>query len=227
MNEQQSLRSLLEQKIQQKHLLNHSLYKRWQMGELSQDELRGYAKEYYSFENEFSRFVSAVHSKCEDQQIRQSLLENLIHEEKGEDNHPSLWERFAEGLGASKSDLDNHFHSDETEHLLSTYRNYTRGGDVIEGLAALYVYERQQPDVARQKIDGLERFYGLTEDRPLAFFREHQTADVFHSDTEMKAMEQLCKTPEDQEKVLAAADKALDALNEFLTGVERRYQVAA
>ncbi|WP_255586014.1 hypothetical protein [Wolbachia endosymbiont of Mansonella ozzardi] len=36
--------------------------------------------------------------------MRQVLLGNLI-EEQGDENHPELWQHFAEGLGVSRSNL--------------------------------------------------------------------------------------------------------------------------
>lgn len=217
-----TLRSQLEARIQNKHMLNHSFYTRWQHGELSREELRGYAKEYYAFEKEFSRFVSAVHSKTTDLEMRQMLLENLIHEEQGEENHQELWLRFAEGMGAVREDVRNHFHSDETQHLLRVFRKFT-SADPVEGLAALYAYERQQPDVARQKIVGLQKFYDVKDDATVSFFRAHQTSDVYHAETEMNLLERMCDTEEKKEKAAKAASETLDALYEFLSGVERRY----
>lgn len=218
-----NLRAKLEAKIQAKHLLGHSFYTRWSCGQLKKEELQGYAKEYYSFESEFPRFVSALHSKCEDQTMRRALLENLIHEEQGEENHPELWLRFAEGMGVDREEVKRHFHSDETQHLLRTFRKHTQSS-LLEGLAALYAYERQQPDVARQKMDGLKCFYGITDEETVKFFKAHQTYDVVHSETEAQLLERLVKNPEDEERVVKATEETLDALYEFLDGVERRYR---
>ncbi len=155
------------------------------------------------------------------------LLENLMHEEHGPDNHPELWLRFAEGLGLEREQVKKHFHSDETEQLLRVFRKHVTSSNPIDGIAALYAYERQQPDVARQKIDGLKAFYSVTDEGTVAFFRAHQTYDVFHAETEMEILNRLCQTPEDEERALTAAQEVLDALYDFLDGVERRYQMAA
>lgn len=223
----QTLRSRLEEKIQKRHMLGHSFYLRWQSGQLSREELVGYAKEYYSFEREFPRFLSAIHSSTEDLEMRQHLLENLIHEEKGEENHPELWLRFAEGVGAPRDEVKAHFRSDETEHLLRVFRKHAFSGNPIDGLAALYAYERQQPDVARQKGDGLKAFYGIEDDATVAFFKAHQTYDVYHAETEISLLDKLCTDEASRARAIRAAEEALDALYDFLDGVERRYKPAA
>jgi pyrroloquinoline-quinone synthase len=219
----QTLRSRLESRIQQRHLLAHSLYTRWQTGKLSKDELCGYAKEYYSFESEFPRFLSAIHSRCVNPEMRQHLLNNLIDEEKGEMNHPELWLKFADGLGVSREEVKCHFHSDETEHLLRVFRKHSTSENIADGLAALYAYERQQPDVARTKIDGLKAFYGITDETTVAFFRAHQTYDVFHAETEIACLSQLCEDEASEARALDVATETLDALYDFLDGIERRY----
>lgn len=198
------------------------------MGELSREELQGYAKEYYAFEREFPRFLSSIHSKLDDIEMRQHLLENLIHEERGESNHPELWLQFAEGMGVARDEMQTHFRSDETEHLMRVFRKHAHSPNPIDGLAALYAYERQQPDVARQKIDGLQKFYGVNDDATVAFFKTHQTYDVFHSETEMNLLDRLCGDDEAaKERALSVAEETLDALYDFLDGVERRYRKAA
>ena len=44
----ETLRTKLEEKIQQCHMLTHTFYTRWQAGKLEKAELQGYAKEYYA-----------------------------------------------------------------------------------------------------------------------------------------------------------------------------------
>lgn len=222
-----TLRARLEETIQKKHMLGHCFYTRWQSGQLTRPELQGYAKEYYSFEKEFPRFLSALHTKCPDIKMRQMILENLVHEEQGENNHPELWLRFAEGVGVTRNEVENNFHSDETEHLLRVFRKHVNSPNMVDGLAALYAYERQQPDVARQKIEGLKAFYGVTSEESVAFFRAHQTYDVYHAETESTLLTELCTDKESEDRAIAIAQETLDALYDFLDGVERRYSTAA
>lgn len=213
----------LNEVIQNQHLLNHSFYQRWQKGELSLEELKGYAKEYYAFEREFPRFLSALHSRCESASMRQSILQNLVHEELGANNHPELWLKFAEGMGVARMNVEEHIHSDETEQLLRTFRKYCWNGSMEEGLAALYAYESQQPQVAATKTRGLKEFYDVREDSTVAFFRAHEHYDVEHSQTEADCLAEICQDEKQQGRALEAASVVTHALYEFLDGVERRY----
>src|ERR1700704_5844056 len=86
-------------------MLKHPFYIAWTEGKLSKFVLGEYVKQYYAHVRAFPTYVSAVHSRCEDLSIRQQLLENLIEEERGDENHPELWLRFAEGLGVARGNV--------------------------------------------------------------------------------------------------------------------------
>jgi pyrroloquinoline-quinone synthase len=109
---------------------------------------------------------------------------------------------------------------------LRTFRKYTTSPNIEEGLAALYAYEQQQPQVAGTKIEGLVQHYGISSDAALEFFRAHQKYDVEHSRTEGEILETICRDEASQKRALNAAAETCRALYEFLDGVERRYKAA-
>ncbi len=97
----------IKNEIAQFHLLKHSYYQRWNEGKLTVDDLKEYSCQYFHHVVAFPRYISTIHSKCEDIASRQVLLDNLIDEEKGEENHPELWLRFAESFGATREEVKN------------------------------------------------------------------------------------------------------------------------
>jgi len=74
-------------------MLKHPFYQAWTAGTLSLERLQNYAVEYYPHVAAFPRYLSAIHSRCADIATRQAILENLIEEERGSENHPELWLR--------------------------------------------------------------------------------------------------------------------------------------
>jgi len=99
--------------------------------------------------------------------------------------------------------------------------------DPAEGLAALYAYKCQVPEVAAVKIDGLRRYYGIADEQGLSFFLLHlpgsRHAERFHRTVVREALERLCTTEEQQQRALEAACEAADALNLLLDGVYQTY----
>ncbi len=147
----------IDQLIDQRHLLKHPFYTKWAEGTLPLEALQEYARQYYAFESAMPRFLSALHSRTESAAVRQQLLDNLWDEEHGRENHAELWLRFAEGIGVSRDDVrDADAQRGDHRHLSSTYTELSRETSVAEGVAALYAYERQVPQVAGSKIDGLQ-----------------------------------------------------------------------
>src|ERR1700704_3949007 len=161
----------LRNAVMQYSMLKHPFYVAWSEGKLSKAILAEYAKQYYAHVRAFPTYVSGVHSHCEDLSVRQELLENLIEEERGAENHPELWLRFAEGLGVAREDVRTAELLDATKDSVRRLRSLTQSEDYREGLAALLAYESQIPDVAQTKREGLKSFYGVDDERAVSFFR--------------------------------------------------------
>lgn len=110
----------------------------------------------------------------------------------------------------------------ETTALVSTFRTLTRERSYLAGTAALLAYEAQVPAVAVAKLDGLKRFYGVTDPRGLAFFQVHVQADRYHADTGWQILRDHVK-PDQAMEVVTACEQALAALWGMLDGVYVRY----
>lgn len=209
----------LDASIASRHLLNHSFYQRWTAGTLTREELRDYAGQYFHYAMAFPTFISAMHQQTEDISVRQMLLENLIEEERGAENHPELWLRFCESLGLDREEVKAGAANEATRTLIATMKSLARDGALHEGLAALYAYESQIPAVAKAKIEGLARNYAISAERDIAFFTVHMEADVLHSQTSREILRDLCDTPEKTAAADAAARQTLNALYGFLDSV--------
>lgn len=215
----------LRETISDKHLLKHPFYQAWTKGELSREELRHYAIQYFPHVRAFPRFVSAVHSQCEMDDVRGELFQNLAEEEglHGEP-HPELWMRFAESLGATREQVAGAMYGEKAQALADTYFRLSRSS-FAEGLGALMAYEAQSAEIAETKLDGLKRFYGIEDQRSTAFFTVHGTADKYHSDSCAKLVAMLPEA--EQERAFAAAKIAAEALWDFLTEVYGDRKVCA
>jgi pyrroloquinoline-quinone synthase len=209
----------LDARIAEKHLLDHPFYQRWTAGELTPTELKDYAGQYYHYALAFPTFLSAMHAQTADIATRQLLLENLIDEERGEENHPELWLRFCEALGLDRSEVREGRMNSSTRHLIETMRGLARDGALHQGLAALYAYESQIPAVAKAKIDGLARWYDIEAPRDVAFFSVHMEADVHHSRTTEELLGRLCDSEMKSEQAETAASRTVTALYGFLDSV--------
>lgn len=215
----------IDRQIAAKHLLTHPFYLAWTRGELSRAALADYARQYYHHVAAFPTYLSAVHSKCDDQPTRRQLLDNLMDEEAGSPNHPELWLQFANCLGVSKADAQSTEKWKETANLIETFRAACSSGTTAEGLAALYAYESQIPAVSESKIKGLIENYNVTAPRAYEYFTVHAEADREHSAAERQMLSEYVND-DNASSTSNAVSRILDALWEMLSGVCRRHAIA-
>jgi len=221
--EQAAFLDALDDAVDRHALLAHPFYQAWNAGTLSKDVLAEYAKQYFAQVLAFPTYVSAVHSQCDDLEARRLLLENLVEEEQGPDNHPELWLRFAEGLGVSREDVRNATLLPSTVESVRRLRSLARSDDWGDGLAALYAYESQIPEIARTKREGLTRWYGIDDPRAVSFFSVHEVADVAHRNQERKLLLGRGRTEDERHRRLQATERAAEALWHFLDGIVDAY----
>ena len=214
----------LNKKLDRYHLLNHPFYKSWNEGKLTREIIKDYAEQYYQHVKAFPRYISATHSLCEDIEKRKILLENLNDEENRDADHPKLWKNFALAMGADAKKIEevkpDHFTQDMINNFFKNGRS-----TYAEGLASLYTYERQIPEIAETKIQGLKKFYGVNSKEGLEFFVAHKEADVFHRVECEKLLDGLSK--DEQSKAELAALSTAKFLWNFLSGIATKHNLQA
>ena len=215
----------IDNDIAEKHLLKHPFYLAWTRGELSNEALTDYARQYYHHVAAFPTYLSAVHAQCDDQATRKQVLSNLIDEEAGSPNHPELWKKFADGLGVKDAELARTEKQPETKNLINTFRSVCRQRSTAEGLAALYAYESQIPSICESKIDGLKKYYGFNKPEHYEYFTVHIEADREHSAAEREMLSRQVEA-HNFESVKVSVNRVLDALWDMLSGVCRLHAIA-
>lgn len=209
----------LDATIAKHSLLDHPFYQAWNEGKLSKEALAEYAKQYYAHVRNFPTYLSAVHSRCDDAEVRQQLLENLIEEERGGENHPELWLRFADGMGVDRDDVRGADLLPQTQASVDALQRLTTSDDYLCGVAALYAYESQVPEIATSKRQGLKAFYGVDDDRTVSYFTVHEEADVVHRSQERTILANKAQDPVSRQVALDAAEASAKAMWTFLDGV--------
>ena len=232
MSSQQFLTEL-DKRIAKYDLLCHSFYKAWSAGELTREDLREYALDYYQHVRAFPSYLAAFALRLNEGELRRAVLANMRDEQGGENAagepgtaHSDLWLDFAEGMGAARNGF-GHKAVPEIRELVSHFSIVASEGTREEALAAFYAYESQVPRVAKEKERGLREMYGADENTT-RYFSLHATADVYHSNVWREQLgKQVVANPETAQKALASAEAAAKALWSALDGIEERRMVLA
>ena len=133
--------------------------------------------------------------------------------------------RFGDALGISREEMMTRKYLPHTKKSVEILKDLASRNNPAEGLAALYAYESQIPEVCTTKIEGLKNKYNLDNEDALVFFEVHEHADEIHREVTREALVRLCTTNEDKQIALDAAREAADALNLLLDGVYETYCV--
>ena len=216
----------IDQEVMEKDLLKHPFYQAWSEGALSIESLRGYAVQYYKFVNMFPRMLSAVHSNCEELVTRQSILENLAEEENFEKPHPMLWLNFANALSLSTEDITKSKSLEETEKALEILMDICKNRHYLAGSAALYAYESRVSEIAGTKIDGLKKYYGISDEKGLEYFTLHKDVDVLHAEIWRNVISSEEVGEDIKGEIMDSVKEAMSAFNMILDGVQREYASA-
>jgi pyrroloquinoline-quinone synthase len=222
----------LEATIAKYDLLCHPFYKAWAAGELTRDDLREYARQYYHHVEAFPCYLAEIALRLDEGELRRAVLANMCDEKgsggSGKDAvpHSELWLDFAEGMGARR-DMRWHLPVAEVRELIRHFHHVAGEGTPEEALAAFYVYESQVPRVAAEKERGLREMYGA-DDKTCGYFTLHATADVYHSNVWRKQLEsRLAANPEAAETALDTAEETARMLWQALDGIETKRMVFA
>jgi pyrroloquinoline-quinone synthase len=216
----------LDARIAKYDLLCHPFYKAWAAGELTRDDLREYARDYYHHVEAFPSYLAGLAMRLDDGELRRVVLANMQEELGGAPaklgrNHADIWLDFAEGMGANR-DQRGHKPVSEVSGLVAHFQGVASEGTPAEALAAFYAYESQVPRVATEKERGLRVMYNAG-DQTCGYFTLHATADVYHANAWRGQLEkQVAVHPKTAEAALNAAEAAALKLWEALDGIEAR-----
>jgi pyrroloquinoline-quinone synthase len=192
--------------IASRSLLRHPFYLKWSKGELTQEDLVVYAKEYYHLVKHVPGLVSRIKDRVSDKDLRAKIEEN----EREEKEHIALWERFALSLGVSDQELAQYQPSTIVCDAVATLEAIMEKS-AEEGIAAMYALERELPAIAATKKEGLLKFYGLSSTDAHAYFDEHLG--------EEKHLEVWRVFPVRFAEAKSAVERSLDAQHKVLDAV--------
>ena len=218
----------LDARIGKYDLLCHPFYKAWSAGQLTRNDLREYAQDYYHHVEAFPSYLAALGMRLDEGELRRAVLANMC-DEKGVDGRPGrdsvphsdLWLDFAEGMGSSRN-LQWHTPVPEIRQLIRHFNQVASEGTPEDALAAFYTYESQVPRIAQEKERGLREMYGA-DDKTCGYFSLHATADVYHSNVWRKQLEKRIEAhPETADAALHAAESAARMLWKALDGIDAR-----
>jgi pyrroloquinoline-quinone synthase len=210
----------MDVRIAKYDLLCHPFYKAWSAGELTREDLREYARNYFHHVNAFPEYLQEFASRLQQGELRRAVALNRDDEMglHGSRPHSDLWLDFVEGMGGERAGSAKPIA--EVESLTQQFHSAARIGGPEEALATFYAYESQVPRVAAEKARGLQEMYGADE-KTCEYFTLHTTADVYHSRVWKQELANAVEgNPDSAARALNAGESGAKALWTALDGIE-------
>jgi len=200
------LAGAVDSALQDRRLLTHPFYRRWEAGELRPGELAEYAVHYRAFEAVLPEVLGTVVDQLMSEaeyDAAELVARNLADELDHPEPHLALFDAFADALAIAPVAAGP---SPAAVALAETYRTLARRSPAA-ALAGLAAYETQAAGIAATKGDGLRRWYGM-DDAGTRFWDVHASMDADHGDWAVDALALLGAEPDE---VAADARSAADA----------------
>ena len=209
-----SLVKRIDELVEKQSLLKHQFYVAWSEGKLTLDSLSGYSKEYFQLVKAVPSFVGAIMQHGHD-----SAKTELGSNQKEEAEHIKPWMKFASALGVSQAELERYAGLEKTKKAVSELSSLM--GSFEGGAAAMYAFEQEIPKISLTKIDGMRKFYGMTSDDAIEYFRLHAEADIRHAATWRRILENALA--EKEEELFQIASRSISAQNMLLDSCYEAY----
>ena len=203
----------IDQIIEERSLLEHPFYQTWSEGKLTHDALAGYSKEYFQLVKAVPKFMNPLLESAPE-----SMYNELDHNQVEEASHIDLWIKFANELGISYNELINYTGTEKTNKAVSTLNSLMSSFE--SGAAAMYAFEKEIPKISQIKLEGLAEFYGLTSEDVTKYFKEHMEADIRHTQSWQKILEESSGHDQD---IMNSAKISVDAQNLLLDSCYEEY----
>ncbi len=216
----------MERRLTPYDLLCHPFYKAWSAGELTREDLKDYATDYFHHVAAFPDYLGAFHARLAPGPLRDAVAASR-NDELGVGSpdgrpHHEIWLDFAAGVGAQPAEVRTHQPVEEIRELIDTFMRIVGTASYPEVVAALWAYESQIPRLSREKYVKLREKYAA-DDVTCGYFDLHAIADVYHSQTWKRKLDyELRDNPGSEELALQAAETAAKALWHALDGIDRK-----
>lgn len=195
--------------IERNSLLKHKFYTMWSEGQLTLPMLAGYSKEYY-------QMVKAVPDLMERILPLAPHSDNMEQNMREEYDHIPLWREFAAKLGVDTVELEEYGGLPKTQEAVNIM--YAQTDQFYAAAAAMYALEKEIPKVSQTKLEGLQEFYGISDD--VEYFVQHTEADIRHA----RDWSEILKSADvDDDILIDAATKSVQAQNLLLDACYEQY----
>jgi pyrroloquinoline quinone (PQQ) biosynthesis protein C len=201
-------------------------------GTMSVPEMQGWILQVYPFIHAFPKFLAEALIKVEDDYSRSFLIDNI----RVEKAHAEHWIWMGMGFGLKREDMIDLAEGNrpvlrDVQSLTDWLWYINTKGSLAEAVAATsFAIEGITGDLARQVVAGFESYRGKPgvdmNPRTYKWMKEHAHYDDEHPKIAMEIVKRYATTEKMQMRVMLAAKRSVQLLNQSLHTAYRAYTPA-
>jgi pyrroloquinoline-quinone synthase len=222
-NLEDRLRALAADHYHHRHPFNLRMHE----GLLSPEELRRWVLNRFHYQRHIPVKDAYILAKLGSRELRQSWIRRIRDHDggPGEDGGIERWLRLGEAVGLDRALLlSGEGVLPAVRFAVDAYVNFCRDGSRLEAVASSLT-ELFAPDLMVTRIDAWERHYPWIEPGGLRYFQVRVSQGRQDAAEALALVREWARTPEDEERALAAFTFKCDVLWSLLDAVEHASRV--
>jgi pyrroloquinoline-quinone synthase len=192
---------------------------------LSRNQLQGWVANRFCYQLAIPRKDAAILANCPDVAVRRRWIRRIVdHDGTGPgEGGIEAWLRLGEAVGLSREDmLAETLIVPSVRFAVDAYVTFARTRPWVDAVASSLT-ELFAPDLMAERLAAFERHYPWIDRDGLAYFRARLYQAPRDSEHALEVVTEHCRTPEEQQRAVAALAFKCDVLWSILDGIDRAY----
>jgi pyrroloquinoline-quinone synthase len=203
----------------------HPFHRKMNEGLLGQRQIQGWAANRFYYQVNLPRKDAAILANCPDGSVRRRWIRRILDHDGTADSEGGIeaWLRLGEAAGLAREEmLDERHVLPGVRFAVDAYVTFARTRPWVEAVASSLT-ELFAPDLMAERLAAFERYYPWIEAGGLAYFRARLTQAPRDCEHALEVVTEHCRTPEQQERAVAALTFKCDVLWSMLDAIDRAY----
>ena len=203
----------------------HPFHVRMNAGRLSRREIQGWVANRFRYQECIPLKDAAILSNCPDRDVRRRWIRRILDHDgtSGTEGGIEAWLRLGEAVGLTREEILDHRHLvPGVRFAVDAYVTFARTRPWVEAVASSLT-ELFAPDLMAERLAAFERYYPWIDQDGLAYFRARLHQAPRDSEHALEVVVEHCRTPEQQERAVAALSFKCDVLWSMLDAIDKAY----
>jgi pyrroloquinoline-quinone synthase len=203
----------------------HPFHRRMNEGLLTRGQIQGWVANRFYYQEMIPRKDAAILANCPEVEVRRRWIRRILDHDgtSGGEGGIEAWLRLGEAVGLTREEITDERHVvPGVRFAVDAYVTFARTRPWTEAVASSLT-ELFAPDLMSERLAAFERRYPWIDPDGLAYFRARLSQAPRDAEHALEVVTGHCRTPEEQERAVAALSFKCDVLWSMLDAIDKSY----